>query len=40
MQFVFSKTSRTWIDTTEPLANYTAEKCWRSAVEAYAIGKQ
>jgi esterase/lipase len=28
------------IDTTEPLANYTAEKSWRSAVEAYAIGKQ
>ena len=28
------------IDTTEPLANFTAEKMWRSAVEAYAIGKQ
>ncbi len=28
------------IDTTEPLANYSAEKSWRSAVEAYAIGKQ
>ena len=28
------------IDTAEPLANYTAEKSWRSAVEAYAIGKQ
>jgi esterase/lipase len=28
------------IDTTVPLANYTAEKSWRSAVEAYAIGKQ
>jgi len=28
------------IDTTEPLANFTAEKSWRSAVEAYAIGKQ
>src|SRR6188474_1923183 len=28
------------IDTTEPLANYTAEKSWRSAVEAYAVGKQ
>jgi esterase/lipase len=28
------------VDTTEPLANYTAEKSWRSAVEAYAIGKQ
>lgn len=28
------------IDTTNPLANYTAEKSWRSAVEAYAIGKQ
>jgi len=28
------------VDTTEPLANFTAEKFWRSAVEAYAIGKQ
>jgi esterase/lipase len=28
------------VDTTDPLANYTAEKSWRSAVEAYAIGKQ
>ena len=28
------------IDTTNPLANYTAEKSWRSAVEAYIIGKQ
>lgn len=28
------------IDTTNPLANYTAEKSWRSAVEAYAIGRQ
>jgi esterase/lipase len=28
------------IDTTEALANFTAEKFWRSAVEAYAIGKQ
>ena len=28
------------IDTTDPLANYTAEKSWRSAIEAYAIGKQ
>ena len=28
------------VDTTNPLANYTAEKSWRSAVEAYAIGKQ
>ena len=28
------------VDTTEPLANYTAEKSWRSAVEAYAIAKQ
>lgn len=28
------------IDTTEPLANFTAEKSWRSALEAYAIGKQ
>ncbi len=28
------------IDTTVPLANYTAEKSWRSAVEAYAIGRQ
>lgn len=28
------------IDTINALANYTAEKSWRSAVEAYAIGKQ
>ena len=28
------------VDTTVPLVNYTAEKSWRSAVEAYAIGKQ
>ncbi|HET6768043.1 MAG TPA: alpha/beta hydrolase [Chitinophagaceae bacterium] len=28
------------IDTSDALANYTAEKSWRSAVEAYAIGKQ
>jgi len=28
------------IDTTDALANYTAEKSWGSAVEAYAIGKQ
>ena len=28
------------VDTTVPLANYTAEKSWRSAVEAYAIGRQ
>ena len=28
------------IDTSDALANYTAEKTWRSAVEAYAIGKQ
>ena len=28
------------IDTTDALANFTAEKSWRSAVEAYAIGKQ
>jgi esterase/lipase len=28
------------IDTTDALANYTAEKSWRSAVEAYTIGKQ
>ena len=28
------------IDTTDALANYTAEKSWRSAVEAYSIGKQ
>ena len=28
------------VDTTEPLANYTAEKSWRSAVEAYVIGRQ
>lgn len=28
------------IDTTEPLANFTADKLWNSAKEAYAIGKQ
>jgi len=28
------------IDTTEPLANLTADKMWNSAKEAYAIGKQ
>lgn len=28
------------VDTTEPLANFTAEKIWNSALEAYAIGKQ
>jgi len=28
------------VDTTEALANFTAEKFWKSAVEAYAIGKE
>jgi len=28
------------IDTTEPLASFTAEGIWNSAKEAYAIGKQ
>jgi len=28
------------VDTTEPLANLTAEKLWNSAKEAYAIGKK
>ena len=28
------------IDTTEPLANLTADQLWNSAKEAYAIGKQ
>src|SRR5687768_78557 len=28
------------IDTADPLAGYTADKSWRSAVEAYAIAKQ
>ena len=28
------------VDTSEPLANLTAEKLWNSAKEAYAIGKQ
>lgn len=28
------------IDTTEPLANVTADRLWNSAKEAYAIGKQ
>ncbi len=28
------------VDTTEPLANFSAERFWNSALEAYAIGKQ
>ncbi len=28
------------VDTTEPLANFTAERFWNSAKEAYAIGKR
>jgi len=28
------------IDTTDALANFSAERIWNSAVEAYAIGKQ
>lgn len=28
------------IDTTEPLLNFTADRLWNSAKEAYAIGKQ
>ena len=28
------------VDTTEPLANVTADKLWNSAKEAYAIGKR
>lgn len=28
------------IDTTEPLANFTADGVWNSAKEAYAVGKQ
>ena len=28
------------IDTTDPLANFTAEEVWNSALKAYAIGKQ
>jgi esterase/lipase len=28
------------VDTTEPLGNFTAEGLWKSAKEAYAIGKQ
>lgn len=28
------------IDTTEPLLNFTADRLWSSAKEAYAIGKQ
>jgi len=28
------------IDTTDPLANFSAERVWSSALEAYAIGKQ
>ena len=28
------------VDTTVPLANFSAERLWNSALEAYAIGKQ
>jgi esterase/lipase len=28
------------VDTTEPLANFTAERLWNSALQAYAIGQQ
>ena len=28
------------VDTTEPLVNFTADKIWNSAKEAYAIGKK
>ena len=28
------------IDTTEPLANFSAERLWNSALQAYAIGQQ
>ena len=28
------------VDTVNPLANFTAERLWNSALEAYAIGKQ
>jgi esterase/lipase len=28
------------VDTTEPLANFSAERLWNSALEAYAIGAQ
>ena len=28
------------VDTTEPLASFTAERLWNSALEAYAIGRQ
>jgi len=28
------------VDTTEPLLNFTADRLWNSAKEAYAIGKQ
>lgn len=28
------------VDTTEPLVNFTADKLWNSAKEAYAIGKK
>ncbi|MBC7873917.1 MAG: alpha/beta hydrolase [Ferruginibacter sp.] len=35
-----SRLSDHGIDTTEPLLNFTAERLWKSALEAYAIGKQ
>ncbi len=35
-----SRLSDHGVDTTEPLANLTAERLWNSAKEAYAIGKQ
>jgi len=35
-----SRLSDHGVDTTEPLANFSAESFWNSALEAYAIGKQ
>jgi len=35
-----SRLSDHGIDTTEPLASFTAERLWNSAKEAYVIGKQ
>jgi esterase/lipase len=35
-----SRLSDHGVDTTEPLANFTAERLWNSALEAYAIGQQ
>ncbi len=35
-----SRLSDHGVDTTDPLANFSAERLWNSALEAYAVGKQ